>query len=250
MVLHQGDFDYLDDPEKWDGQINEILGEDFPYFASVGNHDVKKWSGYQQKLIQRLERIDDENCTGDIGVNAACTYQGIFFVLSGIGTLGSHHVSYLKTELSKSNAPWEICSWHKNQALMQLGGKSDEVGWVAYDTCRQEGAIIVTAHEHSYSRTYLMSSFANQEVASTSSTLEIQKGKTLTIVSGLGGQSMRAQKDELAAHPWWASVYTAEQNAHYGALFCKFKTTKASCYFKDIKGNIPDQFDLLVSKNS
>ena len=46
MVLHQGDFDYLDDPEKWDGQINEILGKDFPYFASVGNHDTKEWSGY------------------------------------------------------------------------------------------------------------------------------------------------------------------------------------------------------------
>ena len=43
MVLHQGDFDYEDDPDKWDKQISDVLGSDFPYFASIGNHDVKKW---------------------------------------------------------------------------------------------------------------------------------------------------------------------------------------------------------------
>ena len=40
IVLHQGDFDYLDDPDKWDRQISDVLGSDFPYFASIGHHDV------------------------------------------------------------------------------------------------------------------------------------------------------------------------------------------------------------------
>ena len=43
MVIHSGDFDYIDNPELWDEQINQVLGNDFPYFASIGNHDVEKW---------------------------------------------------------------------------------------------------------------------------------------------------------------------------------------------------------------
>lgn len=35
-VVHSGDFDLEDNPAGWDAQINGILGEDFPYFAAVG----------------------------------------------------------------------------------------------------------------------------------------------------------------------------------------------------------------------
>ena len=80
MVLHQGDFDYQDNPDAWDQKINDILGPDFPYFASIGNHDVAAWSGYQQKLQERLARLEEANCTGDLGVESACTYRGLFFL--------------------------------------------------------------------------------------------------------------------------------------------------------------------------
>lgn len=33
MVLHQGDFDYKDDQENWDQQINDVLGPNFPLFC-------------------------------------------------------------------------------------------------------------------------------------------------------------------------------------------------------------------------
>ena len=33
LVLHQGDFDYIDNPEKCDAQISSDLRNDFPYFA-------------------------------------------------------------------------------------------------------------------------------------------------------------------------------------------------------------------------
>ena len=62
MVLHQGDFDYLDDPDLWDAQINNILGSDFPYFASIGNHDKLEWNGYQEKLQNRLDKIPNVQC--------------------------------------------------------------------------------------------------------------------------------------------------------------------------------------------
>jgi len=110
-------------------------------------------------------------------------------------------------------------------------------------------AFITTGHEHSYSRSHLLSDFENQTVASVSNTLEIEKGKTFVFVSGMGGHSIRPQNDELAKNPWWASIYTATQNAKPGALFCNFnpggQKNKAECYFKDISGNIPDKFDIV-----
>lgn len=33
-VLHQGDFDYGQDPQRWMAMIDEELGQNFPYFAS------------------------------------------------------------------------------------------------------------------------------------------------------------------------------------------------------------------------
>ena len=121
MVLHQGDFDYSNDPEAWDQQIDDVLGMDFPLFASVGNHDVLAWELYQQKLQERLERVEGANCTGDLGVNSACTYEGLFFILSGVGTLGtirddtlvSEKAAFIQAALDSDDAAssiWRICS--------------------------------------------------------------------------------------------------------------------------------------------
>ena len=132
---------------------------------------------------------------------------------------------------------------------MQVGGKTDEVGWPAYEECRLAGAIIATGHEHSYSRTHLMSHFETQTIASFSSNLVLSQGETFAFVSGLGGASIRPQVDGLGANPWWASVYTADERAKFGALFCSFNVNgsedKAACYFKDIDGNIVDSFNVI-----
>ena len=85
MVLHRGDFDFVDDPVAWDAEINAALGASFPYIASVGTHDVAKGGSYQQKLIERLSRIPDATCVDDYRVKAACSWQGPFFMLSGAG---------------------------------------------------------------------------------------------------------------------------------------------------------------------
>ncbi len=118
MVLHQGDLGYSSDYDAWDQQITDALGSDFPYFAVVGNHDCclgvqhadqGEWPPYQQKLLARLDRIDGATCTGDLGVVSACSYQGLFFILSGIGlsTLGSgigvpdaDHLVYIRDQLA------------------------------------------------------------------------------------------------------------------------------------------------------
>lgn len=254
MVLHQGDFDYRDNPIGWDAMITEILGADFPYFASVGNHDVKRWAGsngYQEMLQARLRRIRGAKCVGELGVRSACSYRGLFFILSGVGTIpkkpnAREHITFIREQLAATESVWRICSWHKNQTKMQVGSKKNDVGWLPYEECRKGGAIVATGHEHSYSRTHLMDSFEKQTIVSTSRTMQLDKGRSFAFVSGLGGAGIR---NEDRGGPWWASVYTSDQRANYGALFCTFflngNQNKARCYFKDVDGAIPDQFELV-----
>ncbi len=246
VVFHQGDFDYKDNPEAWDGLINEVLGPSFPYFASVGNHDMKAWPGYQQKLAARLKRISGAVCDGDLGTISTCRYRGLVFLLMGVDLMKNNdYPGYIRKQMAGETSPWKICSWHIPHYLMQVGNKKNVIDWGVYEECRNAGAIIATGHEHSYSRTRLMKEFATQQVASSDNPLRLEKGRTFAFVSGLGGDSIRNQFLDGA---WWASVYTAKQKANYGALFCTFgapTANAASCYFKNIDGRIPDRFDLL-----
>ena len=266
MVLHQGDFDYSDDPEAWDGLISGVLGPSFPYFASVGNHDVNAWAGaegYQQKLLDRLSRIPGARCVGEYGVKAACTYQGLFFILSGAGTLGSGHAAYIREQLAGNDSVWSICSWHKNQRAMQVGGKSDEVGWGPYEACREGGAIIATGHEHSYSRTKTLNNTEFQTGAPLwpdPDAVRVGDGSTFVFVSGLGGASIRTQERCRPTTPpygcngEWASIYTSEQAAKYGALFIEFNVDgnprKAVGYFKNIDGEAVDSFTVVATEST
>ena len=292
MVLHQGDFDYQDDPDKWDKQISDVLGSDFPYFATIGNHDVKAWGlsmptlphkipmaivtatqaaintkslpdlvlssgSYQEKLYDRLKKNPDAICIGDLGVKSSCTYQGLFFTLTGPGIKDWDHGSFIEKQLNDNDSIWRICSWHFNQRSMQVGDKPDESGWEVYESCQNNGAIIVTGHEHSYSRTKTLIDLKNQIVDpewSEPNKLRVKEGATFVVVNGLGGSSIRSQELCLPTfYPYgcnqiWASIYTNNQDANYGALFCTFnvegKPDKAHCYFKNINGEIIDEFTI------
>lgn len=260
-VLHSGDLEYTNDPAVWDAQINSVLGADFPYFVTIGNHDELAWSGpngYQQMLINRFNRLGI-NWSGDLGVQSSFHYQGLFFVNTapGIGSgfdNGKNDV-YIREQLAADKSVWSICSWHKDQQLMQVGGKLDETGWGVYEEARTGGAIIATAHEHSYSRTHLLSNMTNQIVASTGNALTLTKGTSFAFVSGLGGNSVRPQ---LLSGNWWAAISAAtclagdpvcQPNGDFGALFGVFNVdgqpNKAFFYFKDINGHVIDSFTVI-----
>ena len=260
-ALHSGDLEYTDNPAVWEAQINSVLGPDFPYFVTIGNHDELAWkgpSGYQQYLINRFNRLGI-TWTGDLGVQSSFHYQGLFFVNTAPGISSGfdngHNDSYIRDQLAADNSVWSICSWHKDMKRMQVGGKEDETGWGVYEEARQGGAIIATAHEHSYSRTYLLSSVTNQAVAGTSNTLALTRGDTFAFVSGLGGFSTRPQ---LLSGPWWASISAStclagdpvcQPDAKPGALFGVFnvdgQSNKAFFYFKDISGRVVDSFTVI-----
>ena len=254
-VVHQGDFDYGDNAQGWDNLITSILGLNFPYFASVGNHDEGNFygaNGYQSFLAARMNRLGII-WDGDLGTKSSFKYNGILFVLTAPDVIGTGHDIYIRDKLAGDNSLWSISSWHKNMKLMQVGGKSDDTGWPVYEESRKGGAILATAHEQSYSRTHLLSNCQNQTIASTSNTLVLAKddpntpasdeGRSFVFVSGLGGKSVRSQS---LSGAWWASIYTSTQNATYGALFGEFnyngQPDMARFYFKAINGAQPDAF--------
>lgn len=258
-VLHQGDFDYRGKPKRWEKQINEVLGPEFPYFACIGNHDEKAFfgvEGYQSFIAARLKRLGIKY-EGDPGVRFSLTYKTLFFVFSAPGLLGTDPVldaSFIRDQFAASKAPWRISSWHKNQRDMQAGGKRNGTGWDVYEESRRAGAIIATGHEHSYSRTHLLARCEKPLVASTANSLALaiddpktpeDEGRSFVFVSGLGGQSIRVQRRD---GPWWACIFTKDQDANHGALFGVFQTKgealSAEFYFKTIDGRIIDRFQV------
>jgi hypothetical protein len=264
-VVHSGDFDYDGRPARWDAMITSVLGADFPYFASVGNHDDTHFygpGGYQEFLEARLKRIGVP-WNGDLGVRSTLRYRGILIVLTAPGVFGDGdtvYAPYIRRELGATRAVWRISSWHKNMRALQAGVKSDESGWGVYEESRRGGAIIATGHAHSYSRTHLLSHMQSQTCAIEScavpsdDTLVLKaddpgtptdEGRSFAFVSGLGGKSARAQ---LNGGPWFASIHTATQGATYGALFGVFNRhgdpRLAYFYFKNLNGVIADEFSV------
>ena len=251
LTVVLGDTSYnRSNDSKWDSMVRNTLGSADPALFVVGNHDILDSDyGTVRNLAQaRLDRQTAVKCsssyptsTGTSGA-MACQLNNVYLVLSGVGTTGSRssNESALASKLNSAPAgAWRICAWHKNQAAMQVGGKTDEVGWTAYETCRQKGAIIATGHEHSYSRTHLLSSMSSKTVVDSSSPYTLTNGRTLAFVSGLGGTTPR---DQERSGNWWGKIYTATQGAKHGVLFGTFYATYADFYFKNVNGQIIDSF--------
>ena len=274
VVLHQGDFDYDDNASEFFRTIDAVLGPDFPYLASVGNHDTDSWPEncwdrhgcYAKFLKARMTRIgvmpDDPDLDDQM---YAVTYRGLKLVFVGEGGARAGdkvYAPYIRNQLATDAHIWKICSWHKNQRAMQVGGKADEMGWRVYETCKDHGAIIATAHEHSYHRTRTLTSMQHQIVdASCSSPNNLciaqgSPGKSFVFVSGLGGRDVKDQERCLpATFPYgcngeWGKIYTRNQGAMSGALFIVFNIngdpSKAQGYFKNINGQVADTFDITV----
>lgn len=242
LVIIPGDFDYNDDPDAWDQMLQSTIGNT-PVFAAMGNHDKGEWPGYEAKLKTRLDNAPLAKCSGTIGVQQKCVYAGVVFAITAMGMTKDDHAKFIDETFTSTPALFKVCVWHYNQTKMQVGDKSDQAGWDGYETCRKHGAAIITAHEHSYSRTHLMSDIKNQVMASNTNHLILEPGKSFVTVSGLGGKSIRAQERN---DPWWAKIYTSNQDAKEGALFCTYhienNPRKAKCVFKNVAGEIIDDY--------
>src|SRR3989338_10572566 len=272
MAIHAGDLGYdegnLDAPQLWLNNIETILDPTategiFPFFLSRGNHDASHWNNddcYREILQDRFSELGIEY-QGEpelLGTRTSFVYNGVAVVLVAPGEdediAGENHWLFAQQQLQDNLQLWDICAWHKNQRAMQIGGKGDEAGWEIYETCREQGAIIATGHEHSYGRTHVLSDMSEQIIADEISPYIIQPGQTFAFHSALGGQSVRDQERCLPETPpygcngEWGSIYTSNQSATYGALFIEFNVDddprKAHGYFENIDGEIIDEFEI------
>ncbi|MFK7858454.1 MAG: metallophosphoesterase [Granulosicoccus sp.] len=251
IVIIQGDLGYEPDTAlRWDENITNALGRDFPVISVVGNHENYEWPLYQRLIEERMARAGGFECDGRIGVKANCTFQNLQLVqvaqgISGISGVKAddNYDDFIRSSFANSSTAWKICSWHMNQTAMQVYSKPDETGWDVYDACLDHGAMIAMGHAHTYSRTYLMKNFETQQVAHRNNVMTLEPGRSFAFVSGLGGREVKSQRNN---GDWFASIYTATQGATHGALFCTLGTSTADCYFKAINGAIPDQFSLKV----
>lgn len=285
IVLQQGDFDYADDPGGFFGALNSALGPTFPYLASVGNHDIASWPEgcsdpdgcyatlFKQRMVATGITPDDPNLNDDM---YSTDFRGLGMVFVGQTTSAAGdcpsnpngYACYIRNQLQSDRHIWRICSWHKNQAEMNIGVKPDEMGWAVYNNCVDLGAIIATGHEHNYSRSKTLTDPENQAVdllqhplvggvPSNPNSLRVMPGASFAFVSGLGGRSMTSQARCLpAAYPYgcnkeWGGIYTLSQTGNqsrYGALFIEFNVDgdpyKARGYFKTTAGAVIDSFEI------
>lgn len=185
---------------------------DIPWLAVVGNHDTDAWAGYRQVIDEQLAKFTAATCTGEPGVQHACTFRGVHVVLSGIGLMGSGHEDFVEAQLAASRHVWRLCGWHLNQRDLQLGDKGDGTGWAVHQLCQARGGIIVNGHEHSYGRTLTLTDVGNTAAGHGATgpwdELRVALGATHVIVSGAGGQSLRSYlASEHDDDTWWSSGY-------------------------------------------
>lgn len=254
MIMHDGDLDYTDDPQAWEDQVAQVFPADFPYFVVFGDKELNNLTGpggYQERCETRMNTIG-VSWDGSLGIKSSYTYNGIFFVTTAPGVSGSNHSSYIRDQLAADNSIWRISVWHKNMTDMSPGLIGSPIGWEVYEESRKAGVMIITGDDHLYGRSHLMSSMENQTVSSTSDTLVLTKdnpgtpedeGRNFVAVSGLGGRGINEQRNFGSQ---WANVYSRLNGARPGALFGVFnydgQPDLARFYFKDIDGNIADNF--------
>ena len=257
-IVHNGDFDYGLDPDAFFATVDGKVGAEFPYFASVGNHDAPSWSDYAAYLQGHLDAagvtLDDPDVMDQ---KWAFKWRGLHNVFVGENGNNDEFAGFIDNQFTADDSGWKICGWHKNQKAMQIGGKGDEMGWGVYENCIKHGAIVTTGHEHSYERTKTMTSAETQTVDPACSDPKMEclsPGHSFVVVSALGGVEIRDQERCLpTTAPYgcngeWATIYASDQNASFGALFIVFNTggdpLKAHAYFKNVDGNIVDEFDI------
>lgn len=235
--------------QTWHDRINNTLGANFPYFTSIGNHESSSmWTtSYVPSLTARMS-ANGAQVTGNVGASSySAVYKGLKMVFTD-----SENATIARTELANDNHIWKVCGWHKLMTAMQVGDKGDQSTWAMYETCREYGAIIATAHEHSYERTKTLSSMQNQTVDPAwpdPKNLRVTRGSTFAFVSGIGGKSIRSQSRCLntseAGCNIWAGIRTSTQaGTKFGAFFITFNVggdpRKATAYFKETDGRATD----------
>ncbi|MBD3362793.1 hypothetical protein GF362_03680 [Candidatus Dojkabacteria bacterium] len=290
ILIISGDFDYNvpANPKLYEQIISEELGENFPVFVAKGNHDVfwdencqTETGCYKEIFFSRYLRYEDlyinKSQNDPNGTTYSVEYKGVKFIFAGLDGVGKNsnddedrtysqsvYEPFFEYELEYNSNLWTFCGWHQTQHVLQLGGKGNEMEWNLYEMCRESGAIVANAHEHSYHRTKSLVNFSGTEVDSWYSDMDMDEqsdirlfnGSTFSFISGIGGSWIRQQKRCLdflgETCDIWASKYTYEDTVEgeevgNGVLFFELNVSdprKGRGYFKIVEGELIDEFDI------
>jgi hypothetical protein len=235
-LLVAGDLDYQSGSRaaNWEGQIDEVLGADFPVFPVRGNHDGS-WTqrnSYRDRLTRRWNRLQEMGVltwSGAPGMKSTVTFKGVSIVAVAPSNGVSHadSAAYIQSSFAADRALWRVSIWHENMPPYRgnagCGSDGDLVGWEVYEASRRAGAFIVNGHNHAFGRTKLLSctggpcstasdsrcedapelpTVANVPDPVGSLTLAAgEAGTNFVMLVGLGGHDTGRIKQ---TGPWWA----------------------------------------------
>ena len=190
----------------------------------------------------------DLQCFGCIGVRSVCLYKGLWIYQSSVGVFNlQENIKKFRTfndtesfedllqsedqilsdeiECAKSHGfPWRITSWHSYSANDPDCGGTDVKKM--FKVASRESTMIANGHAHIYRRFYPVfdsppSESVKEEIfsimidgkeynfTSSESTIVLAKGKSLQVISGLGGIRIDS----------YLNIF---DDMNYGALICKF----------------------------
>jgi hypothetical protein len=271
-LLHLGDYDYECSPDKY---FHSVLDKNrkYQFMGIIGNHDAKHQCSdseaerFTKNVYNEMTSSKNNKVKCEFSPSKfmwACVYKNMRVIGLTPGINGAdkrkEQLQFLKKHLnSSSSEDWKICSWHFYDKYYHTGkypedgniiSGSDSDSESFYDYCKDQGAIIFSAHDHVYARTHVMSQFKKPVIDkydsyTDASVVQIRKGATLNILNGTGGWEIYVEQGEQKDYSHWQKKYAKGKNGEnakkYGGLFCDFNyggnPRKAYCQFLRINSS-------------
>jgi hypothetical protein len=249
-LLHLGDYDYRCLPDDY---FNKMLDadRDYQFLGVIGNHDTSEGHCSKEESQSYIDNIYNEMTNeknGDFNCEFSpskfmwvCVHDNIRIIGLSPDIRGAddrkEQLDFLKKHLEEAKEDWKICSWHYYDRYFHTGRYQSNVNLVSgegesfYDFCKDHGAIILSAHDHVYARSRVMTKFKEPIIdeydgVEDGRIAQIRPGATLNILNGVGGFDIYIEQGEQMNYPHWQKKYAKGENEEnrkkFGGLFCTF----------------------------
>jgi len=255
-VVFNGDTSYMQQNGDWVDLFKKHLGTT-PFFLAARGSGTNSLGDLQERTSATWASSNTSQCRGDVGVQNVCTHRGMGLLLSG----GSAQESACNAdarqrkafferalyEFAQQDVQWPICvfDFHSNRA--------PTTGWTNYRLCLKRGALIITSHQHPYTRTHEVDMIDDKAP-------HVHISRRVESGSGIDGAAVMREGHSVVVFTGKQSVAAdlgvgeaAIPSKHmsgvgHGAFFCRFHVAGdpdlAHCFFKDIAGHMADDFYL------
>ncbi|KAG4094034.1 hypothetical protein H8356DRAFT_1277341 [Neocallimastix lanati (nom. inval.)] len=270
-LLHLGDYDYRCLPDDYFTKILDA-NRTYQFMGVVGNHDTTEGECTEEVAQRYVDNIYNEMMSKK-NKGLKCVFSPSKFMWScvqdNIRIIGltpdirgadkrDEQLAFLKKHLKDATEDWKICSWHYYDKYYHTGRYQSPYNLVSgegesfYDYCKMNGAIILSAHDHVYARTHVMSQFSEPVIdkydgAQDGRVTQIRHGATLNILNGVGGFYIYIEQGEQMNYAHWQKKYARGKNEvnkdKFGGLFCTFnyKGNNKKAYCELLRLNSPDK---------